>query len=166
MVQLSKFTKPFVAMIDPDDASFANPPSMLKAIDDYCAKTNQNKPKTHGEYIRSIFESLALKYRSTLDIFSGLATFPIEKLHIIGGGSRNALLNQFTANAIGLEVVAGPFEATAIGNIMLPAKAAGVAGDLWDMRKIISSAVETYHFIPTEVDVWNKAYNEYKKLIN
>ena len=162
MVELASHATPFIVMIDPDDASFANPTSMLQAIDDYCEKTNQTKPKTHGEYIRSIFESLALKYRSVLEMFAALATFPIEKLHIIGGGSRNALLNQFTSNAIGLEVIAGPSEATAIGNIMLQAKAAGVVSDLWEMRRIISSAVETRSYIPNDIEEWDDAYDKYK----
>ena len=82
-------------------------------------------PQTHAELIRCIFESLALKYKDILEKFRVLAPFPIEKLHIIGGGSKNRLLDQFTANAIGIPVVAGPSEATAIGNIMLQARAAG-----------------------------------------
>ena len=165
MVELANEAKPFVFMIDPDDASFANPASMLQAIDDYCDKTNQSKPQSHGEYIRSIFESLALKYKSVLEMFATLATFPIEKLHIIGGGSRNALLNQFTANSIGIEVVAGPSEATAIGNIMIQAKAAGVVGDLWEMRQIISSGVETHTFYPADEEQWAAAYYRFKMIV-
>lgn len=87
-------------------------------------------PQTHAELIRCIFESLALKYKDILEKFRVLAPFPIEKLHIIGGGSKNRLLDQFTANAIGIPVVAGPSEATAIGNIMLQARAAGCVGSL------------------------------------
>ena len=165
MVELAKYARPFVVMIDPDDVSFANPSSMLQTIDNYCERTNQTKPKTHGEYIRSIFESLALKYRSVLEMLAALAPFPIEKLHIIGGGSRNVLLNQFTSNATGLEVVAGPSEATAIGNIMLQAKAAGIVGDLWDMRRIIASTVDTRTYLPNDVKMWDDAYNRYKLII-
>lgn len=165
MVELATKAKPFVAIIDPDDDSFANPISMLQAIDDYCKRTNQTKPQNHGEYIRLIFESLALKYRSVLEMFSSLAVFPIEQLHIIGGGSRNSLLNQFTANSIGLKVIAGPSEATAIGNIMVQAKAAGVVDSLWKMRNIIASGIETQTFYPIDKEQWDNAYQRFKSII-
>ena len=128
-------------------------------------RNNLTKPTNHVQYIRSIFESLALKYRSVLEMLAALAPFPIEKLHIIGGGSRNVLLNQFTSNATGLEVVAGPSEATAIGNIMLQAKAADIVGDLWDMRRIIASTVDTRTYLPNDVKMWDDAYNRYKLII-
>ena len=96
-------------------------------------------PQTHAELIRCIFESLALKYKDILEKFRVLAPFPIEKLHIIGGGSKNRLLDQFTANAIGIPVVAGPSEATAIGNIMLQARAAGCVNSLQEMRDMLGA---------------------------
>ena len=108
-----------------DDPSFANPPSMLQAIDAFCERTGQPKPENDAQVIRLIFESLALKYREVLEDLDRVASFPIERLHIIGGGSKNRLLNQYTANAIGKRVVAGPSEATAIGNIKVQAEASG-----------------------------------------
>lgn len=107
IVKMARDAAPFQSFIDPDDESFANPPSMIKAIKDFCLRTGQKVPRNHSELIRCIFESLALKYKNVLDKFRSLAPFPIERLHIIGGGAKNRLLNQFTANATGVTVVAG-----------------------------------------------------------
>ena len=142
MVELAMEARPFLCFINPDDEAFANPHCMPEAICAYCRRTEQACPQTHGEFIRVIFESLALRYREVLDVFRGLASKPVSRLHIIGGGSRNRLLNQFTANAIGLPVVAGPGEASSIGNIMLQAKAAGVVSSLKEMRRIISTHIK------------------------
>ena len=165
MVELAQAARPFACFINPDDPGFTNPQDMPKAICEYCARTGQNAPQTHGEFIRVIFESLALKYREVLDVFRELSVNPIEKLHIIGGGSRNKLLNQFTSNAIGLPVVAGPSEASSIGNIMLQAKAAGVVSTLQEMRNVISVNVEPDYFSPADAEVWNEAYQKYISII-
>lgn len=165
MVELANKAKPFVCFIDPDDPTFTNPHSMPQAICKYCERTGQSCPQTHGEFIRSIFESLALKYREVLDEFRGLSKKPIEKLYIIGGGSRNKLLNQFTSNAIGLPVSAGPSEASSIGNIMLQAKAAGMVSTLQDMRNVISANVQPESFMPADQDIWNKAYKSYLSIL-
>lgn len=165
MVELAQAARPFVCFIDPDDPGFTNPQDMPKAICEYCARTGQAVPQTHGEFIRVIFESLALKYREVLDVFRELSVNPIEKLHIIGGGSRNKLLNQFTSNAIGLPVVAGPSEASSIGNIMLQAKAVGVVSSLQEMRNVISVNVQPEYFLPADAAVWNEAYRKYKSII-
>ena len=90
-----------------------------------------------------------------------MAPFPIEKLHIIGGGSRNNLLNQFTCNAVGVPVVAGPSEGTAIGNIMLQAKAYGLVDDIAGMRRLIGSSIETATFTPEQPEAWEEAYQRY-----
>lgn len=94
-----------------------------------------------------------------------MASFPIEVLHIIGGGSLNAYLNQFTANSLGIEVLAGPQEGTAIGNIMLQAKASGDVGDIWDMRRIIAASIELKRFEPTDKDQWDNAYGRFLKIV-
>ena len=122
MVDLSMHAQPFKSLIDPDDSSFLNPADMPAAITQYCLKTGQTPPESHGEFIRCIFESLAMKYRLTLDSIRSVISWPIEKVHIIGGGSNNELLCQYSANAIGLPIIAGPTEATAIGNILIQAK--------------------------------------------
>ena len=115
--------------------------------------------------MRCIFESLALRYRQVLENLRSLSPRPIETLHVIGGGSRNDLLNQFTANAIGIPVVAGPSEATAIGNVMIQAMAAGEATDMAGMRRLIQRSVplKTYH--PQDTDAWDKAYIHFKNCI-
>ena len=165
IVKMARDAEPFQSFIDPDDASFANPKSMIAAIKEFCTKSGQKVPRNHSELIRCIFESLALKYKNVLDKFRSLAPFPIERLHIIGGGAKNRLLNQFTANATGVTVVAGPSEGTAIGNIMLQARAAGCVNSLQEMRNMISEAIEIETFTPEDTDAWNAAYEKIKGLI-
>ncbi len=161
LVQMAESVPAFQSMIDPDHPSFANPASMTLAIVDYCIFTDQNAPSSHAETVRCIFESLALKYNYVLGLLKTFAPFPIQKLHVIGGGSKNTLLNQFTANAIGIPVTAGPSEATAIGNIMIQAKAAGVVDSLPEMRKIICDSVQLDEFVPKDTGLWAKAYHQF-----
>ena len=138
----------FRSRINPDDPRFANPTSMVEAIKSYCKETNQPIPETWQEQARCIFESLALRYREVLDYLKELAPFPIERLHVIGGGTYNSYLMQMTADSIGLPVITGPVEGTAIGNIMLQTKAAGLVGDRFEMRKIIAQSIETKTYYP------------------
>ena len=168
----------FRSIINPDDALFANPASMIEAIQTYCCKTNQPVPKTPAEICRCIFDSLALRYKQ---VFQWLMEFrgvqgnlspltshpsPLNDvvLHIIGGGSLNKYLNQFTANATGVTVLAGPQEGTAIGNIMLQAKAAGLVKDIWQMREIIANSLELVRYEPQDKDVWDKAFEKYLQI--
>lgn len=118
MVEAAKGAKA-VCIIDPDAPDFVAPADMPAAIDEYCRRTGQPVPASHGEYIRSIFESLAQKYAMVLDIFRSVSAHPIERLNIIGGGSKNAFLNELTEKAIGIPVVAGPAECTALGNLKI-----------------------------------------------
>ncbi|MBL7972122.1 MAG: rhamnulokinase [Prolixibacteraceae bacterium] len=166
LVKMAESAPAFQTLIDPDHASFANPGSMTKAITEYCLATGQTAPATHAEYVRCIFESLSLKYKYVLGKFIKLAPFGIEKLHVIGGGSKNPLLNQWTANAIGMPVIAGPSEATAIGNIMIQAKAAGCVGSLTEMRQIIRDSVQLEEFLPDNQGDWEKAYARFLKITN
>ena len=140
----------FRSIINPDDPRFANPPSMVEAIKDYCRETNQPVPETYQQQARCIFESLARRYREVLDYLRELAPFPIERLHVIGGGTYNNHLMQMTADSIGLPVVTGPVEGTAIGNIMLQAKAAGLVSDRFEMRSIIAKSIEMKTYFPLE----------------
>ena len=140
----------FRSRINPDDPRFANPTSMVEAIKSYCRETCQPVPETWQEQARCIFESLALRYREVLDYLRELAPFPIERLHVIGGGTYNSYLMQMTADSTGLPVVTGPVEGTAIGNIMLQAKAAGLVGDRFEMRRIIAQSIETKTYLPRE----------------
>ena len=158
--------KPFRSLIDPDDAKFAAPASMLKAIQDYCRDTDQPVPETPAEICRCIFDSLALRYRQVFEWLKEFAPFKLDVLHIIGGGSLNKYLNQFTANSIGATVLAGPQECTALGNIMMQAKAAGIVSDIWQMRRIIADSIELVKYEPQDKAVWDKAYRKYQKVTN
>ena len=146
--ELSCSVEGFQSVIDPDHPSFANPESMTSAIAEYCARNNQKIPANPAEFIRCIFDSLALKYREVLNDLKKVAPFPIEKLHVIGGGSQNKLLNQMTADAIGIPLVAGPSEATALGNVMMQAKGLGAVESLHEIREIIRNSVSPEVFYP------------------
>ena len=153
--------EPFRSFIYPDDPRFANPTSMVEAIKGFCKETNQPVPETYQQMARCIFESLALRYRQVLDYLRQLAPFAIEKLHVIGGGTKNAYLMQMAANSIGMPVVTGPVEGTAIGNIMLQAKAAGLVDDMFQMREIIANSIELNTYMPENQEAWDEAYTRF-----
>lgn len=165
MVDLSTLSQPFKCLIDPDDPSFLNPADMPQAIVDYCLKTDQPKPETHGEFIRCIFESLAMKYRLTLDSIRSVISYPIDMIHIIGGGANNELLCQYSANALQLPVIAGPTEATAIGNILIQAKAMKAVASLEEIRTMVENSFHTKKFKPQDHDRWKQQLERFKKII-
>ena len=165
MVEMSLNAQPFKCLIDPDAREFLNPGDMPAAIAAFCAKTGQPEPETHGEIIRTIFESLSLKYRLTLDSIREVSMGEIEKIHIIGGGANNELLCQYAANATNLQVYAGPTEATAIGNIMMQAKALGAVSSLGEIRQMVFNSFETKIFYPQDANSWNAEYQRFKNLI-
>ena len=150
--------EPFRSLINPDDPMFAAPSSMIDAIQQYCRDTKQPVPETPAEVCRCIFDSLALRYRQVYEWLQEFAPFKLDVLHIIGGGSLNKYLNQFTANSTGATVLAGPQECTAIGNIMLQAQAAGIVSDIWDMRRIIAQSTEMVKYQPEDKEIWDEAY--------
>lgn len=157
--------EPFRSIINPDDKTFANPPSMIEAIQQYCRETGQAVPETPAELCRCIFDSLALRYRQVFQWLKEFASFDLNMLHIIGGGSLNKYLNQFTADSLGVEVLAGPQECTAIGNIMLQAKASGDVADIWQMRQIIANSVDMVPYHPAgDKAAWDHAYERYLQL--
>lgn len=125
------------AVIDVDDPTFHSPRSMSGAIVSYCRDRGMKAPHTQGEYVRCVLQSLAVRYKRGIEGLNALLPHPVERLHIIGGGSRNTLLNRLTAEATGLQVTAGPVEATAIGNIMLQAQTAGIITSPGDITEII-----------------------------
>ena len=163
LIEAALAVKAFRSLINPDAPCFANPVSMIEAIRHYCKETGQPEPETYGEITRCIFDSLALRYRQVFGYMQNMAPFKIEKLHVIGGGSRNNLLNQFTCNAVGIPVTAGPSEGTAIGNIMLQAKASGLVHNIQEMRSLISSSIELANFVPEHPQEWDDAYQTYLK---
>ena len=164
IIAMAREATPFRSLVDPNDALFANPKSMQEAIADYCRRTAQPAPGNDAQTVRAIFDSLALCYRDTLESMRRVSPHDIKRLHIIGGGSKNAFMSQLTANATGVPVVAGPSEATAIGNCMVQARAAGLAGDRWEMRALIARAVETETFAPCDREAWESAYTRYKSI--
>lgn len=149
----------FRTYIDPDSPDFMNPGDMVKAINEYCEKTGQAQPESVGEYSRCIFESLALKYRFTMEQL--LKANPAEPsvIHIIGGGVQNETLCQYTANATGLKVIAGPVEGAALGNILVQAHASGELNGFKEIRDVSKNSVETKVYEPEDMEVWAEAYD-------
>lgn len=148
--QQANAAAPMRSVINPDDASFSNPPSMLEAIANYCEAHQQPVPKTPAQVCRCIFDSLAMRYKQVFEWLKEFAPYPIDTLHIIGGGSQNKHLNQLTANTLGTKVLAGPTECTAIGNIMLQAKACNIVKDIWEMRHVIANSIQLETYEPQQ----------------
>jgi rhamnulokinase len=164
IVELSEAAAPFKCFINPDDQVFLNPRNMPKTIQDYCQKTKQTVPQSKGEIARCIYDSLVLKYKYTLEQIEEITQSKIDKLHIIGGGANNTRMNQLTANAIGIPVCAGPTEATATGNLLLQAKAAGSVKSLKEIREIVKNSFEIVEYLPSPQLDWDWAYEEFKRV--
>lgn len=150
LTEMARAEAAFPGRINPDDPRFANPADMPHEI---AAALSHDRPDTaysDAQIVSCLYHSLADRYKAVLALLQDFAPFPIRKLHIIGGGSANVLLNQWTADAIGLPVVAGPTEATAIGNLMLQARAAGLVADRWQMRRLVAETFAVKTFLPKQ----------------
>jgi len=158
--------EPFRSFIEPDDPTFLRPGDMPERIREFCARTGQPQPETVGQVMRTVYESLALKYRYVLEKLIALSGNPVERMHVIGGGSKNALLCQMTADAIGRMVVAGPVEATALGNAVVQFIALGEIGSVSQAREILSRTTGTVTYEPTKVSAWDDAYGRFKALLS
>jgi rhamnulokinase len=145
------------SIVNPDDSRFLNPPDMPKAIQDFCRETRQPVPKTEGELIRCAYESLALKYREVRGWLEELTGTGIEVIHIVGGGSKSGILNQFTADACQRPVVTGPVEATAMGNLLVQVRASGELSSLAEMREVIRKSSDVATFKPGKAAAWEDA---------
>ena len=156
LMELASREIPFQHLVDPDDESFLSPADMSAAIAAYCTKTSQPAPATPGAFVRTILESLAMRYRFVIRNLEKLIDRPIERIRVIGGGSQNRLLNQFTADATGRPVLAGPAEATALGNIAVQILATGGADSLQEVRAIVDRSFPTEVFEPAATDQWDK----------
>ncbi len=156
---------PLVSLINPDDPSFIAPKNMPQAIRDYCQRTGQSVPGNDGAVIRCALESLALRYRMVLGMLEELTGSKLETIHIVGGGSQNRLLNQMAADACNRPVVAGPVEATAIGNVMMQAAADGAVAGIAQARDVIRHSFAVQQFAPRHPQVWDEAYARFKKLV-
>ena len=151
--------RPLRSFINPDDPSFGVPGNMPERVREYCRRTGQPVPETVGEIVRCIYESLALKYRKTAESIQALMNRPAKVIHVVGGGTKDRFLSQMTADACGIPVCAGPEEATAIGNLLMQAIAAGEVADLAQAREIVRASFPVQYFEPTQArDAWDEAY--------
>jgi rhamnulokinase len=152
-------------LIDPDDARFVAPRDMPVEIQQYCQESSQTVPETKGAMIRCALESLALRYRMVLEMLEDLTGQSIEAIHIVGGGSRNRLLCQMTADACNRTVIAGPVEATAIGNLMMQLVAAGAVASISEAREVVRASFEVEQYIPSDPEAWHEAADRFAGLL-
>ncbi|UCE05328.1 MAG: rhamnulokinase, partial [bacterium] len=166
VISMAEKAQPFKCIVNPDDSTFLNPPDMPQAIVEFCKKTNQPYPQTKGEFARCIFESLALKYRYILEKINSMRGQAVETLHIVGGGSQNEFLNQLTANSIGIKVIAGPAEATAIGNIIVQAIAKRELNNINESRELVANSFPLKHYEPQNQEEWNEQYSKVNSMFS
>ena len=164
LVRAAQASEPLRSIVNPDDASFLSPEDMPEALRAWCRQTSQPVPETEGQLIRCALESLALKYAETLIALQELVGHSIEVIHVVGGGSQNDLLNQFTADACGIPVLAGPVEATVLGNVLVQARAAGEIGSLADLRQIVRSSSALRRFNPGRSEPWLAATGRLRRV--
>ncbi|MDB5335945.1 MAG: rhaB [Planctomycetaceae bacterium] len=165
MVRQAEAAPAFRSLIDPDDPSFLAPEDMPAAIRTWCEKTQQPAPETSGQMIRCVLESLALKYRVVLGWLEELTGEQVEVIHVVGGGCQNVLLNQFTANACETPVIAGPVEATALGNVLIQARATGAISSLKEIREVVRASTELKTFEPASSAEWQQASRRFQELL-
>ena len=156
---------PFKTLIEPDDPTFLAPGDMPARVNDYCRKRGQAIPASDAELIAAVYVSLAYKYRYVLEQLIAVSGQKVDRLHIIGGGSKNALLNQMTANAIGRPVIAGPAEATATGNAIVQLIAIGELRDVAEARAMLSESTELVLFEPMNKAAWDANYERFLDLL-
>ena len=156
---------PLKSLINPDYPEFELPGNLPKRIREYCKKTNQPVPENDGEIVRCIYESLAFKYRYSLETFEKLTGKKYDAIHMVGGGTKAQLLCKFAADACGVKVVTGPIEATAMGNAAVCFISLGEIKDIKEARKIISNSTELHIFEPENTEMWDAAYDRYKALM-
>lgn len=165
LTQLAAESEAFVSVIDPDYTEFLHPGDMPSRIQKYCADTNQLVPQTKGQIVRVALEGIALKYRWVLERLEELTSKGLGTIHIIGGGTQNHLLNQFTANSTGRVVITGPVEATAIGNILMQAIGLNHLDSLTDAREVVRASFQPETYEPHQSADWDEAYTRLQKLI-
>ena len=161
LIAQAEKAEPFRSIINPDAPCFANPESMTAAIDGYCEATGQPVPSCIGEYVRTIFESLALRYRQVVGMLSEFTGVKVEQLYVIGGGAKNDMLNQFSSNAIGVEVTTGASEATAWGNIAVQAESTKQLGGFAEIMQMCSPLLESKHYEPQDKELWQQGYEKF-----
>ena len=165
LTDMARRAKGLAALVDPDHAPFLSPGELPAKIDAFCDRTNQPRPGTRGEYVRACLDSLALTYRKTLEGLEDVLGRRIGVIHVVGGGTQNELLNQMTADACGRPVIAGPVEATAIGNILAQAMAVGEIRSVADARGVVRESFPVKRYEPRETAKWDKAYERFRELV-
>jgi rhamnulokinase len=165
ITRLAKEAAPFTAIIDPDDVSFLSPGDMPTRIREYCQRTGQIPPESQGAVVRCALESLALRYRWVVERLEEMTGRTLNVIHIVGGGSQNRLLNQFTADVTGRRVVAGPIEATAIGSVLMQMLALGHISSLSEGRELVRRSFPAQTYNPTDTDAWANAYKQFESLV-
>ena len=162
MEAAAKAATPFASLIDPDDPSFGTPGDMPGRIREFCKKTGQTVPESMGAVVRCIYESLALKYRMTANAIETLRGRRNKVIHVVGGGTKDAFLSQMTADACGIPVIAGPVEATAIGNLLVQLMAMGKIKTLRDARALVARSFETKTYVPSDSrSDWDLAFEKF-----
>jgi rhamnulokinase len=154
LTRQAESAEPFRTFIDPDDPRFNAPGDMLSKIAEFAQETGQPAPATPGQFVRCCLESIALVYRKKLDILETITGRRFDVIHIVGGGGKNTLLCQMTADATGRRVVVGPHEATAIGNALVQAMAAGEVRSLKELRQIVASSLDFTNYEPSNYKAW------------
>jgi sugar (pentulose or hexulose) kinase len=150
-------------LVDPDHPSFLHPESMPEAIAGFCAATEQPVPPDPAAFTRAVLESLAFKYRSVLEALERLTGKRYEEIHIVGGGAKNELLNQFTAEALRRRIIVGPVEATALGNVGMQMLATGTATSLAEIRQVIARSFPPQVYEPAEPEKWDEVYSRFRQ---
>lgn len=165
LLALAAQAEPFRSLVDPDHPDFLSPGDMPATVRAYCRRTGQPEPESVGAVVRCCLESLALKYRWAIEALDELVGYRLETVRIVGGGSQNRLLSQFTADACQRPVVTGPVEATALGNVMVQAIATGHLQDLAAGRRAIAASVPQETFEPGPAAAWDEAFGRFQELV-
>lgn len=166
IANLAQNAPAFGSFVDPDDQRFYNPANMETAIVDFCKKTGQDVPADRGAYLRLVYESLALKYRMVNEQICSASGTETKVVNVVGGGSKNEMFNQLTADALGLTVMTGPEEATAVGNLMVQAMGLGIIGSMSEALPMIKQAFPIRQYKPKNTEGWNKAYERFCKVVS
>jgi rhamnulokinase len=164
LTRLASEAEPFRTLIEPNHAPFLSPGRMPEKIAEFARTTGQPEPADVGACVRCCLESLALKYRQAIDVLEKVLGVSFDVLHVVGGGGKNELLNQFTANALQRPVIVGPHEATALGNVMTQALGAGEVANQDEIRQIVAASVETQRYTPKDHDAWRAQYERFESL--
>ena len=166
IVEMAGKAEPFIAFIDVDDPCFLAPNDMPARIQEYCRKTGQRVPASRGEIARVVYENLALKYRWAIErLENDMLKKRVNALHIVGGGSKNEMLNRFTADAINRAVIAGPDEGTVIGNVLVQAMGVGALKDVAALRRVVEASFPTRRLEPENAAAWDAAYAKYLEMV-